>query len=58
MFDGLVSTPSCCEQALKAGVVAVVVDDEAGVDVVGLVGQVDPHGVGVAAEPVVGLEER
>ena len=32
-------------------------DDESGVDLVRLVRQVEPHGVGVAAKPVRGFEE-
>ena len=44
------------EEALEARVVAVVEDDEAGVDPVGRVGGVDPDGVDVAAGPRGGLE--
>ncbi len=43
------------EQAFEAGVVAVVEDDEAGVDPVLAIAVVDPDRVGVAAEPVAGL---
>ena len=50
--------PELVEQPLEARVVAVVVDDEAGVHVVGLVGQVHPDRVGVSAETRVGLEQR
>ena len=52
---GLGGHPELVQQRLEVRVVAVVEDDEAGVHPVGLVGQVDPHGVGVAAHVVVGL---
>ncbi len=45
-------------QRLEAGVVAVVVDDEAGVDPVRLVGELDAHRVNVAAEVGAGLVEH
>jgi hypothetical protein len=46
------------QQPLEARVVAVVEDDEAGVDVVGRIGLVDPYRVAVAARVRVGLEHR
>ena len=46
------------EEGDEPRVVPLVVDEEAGVDVEGAVGEVDPDGVGVAARPVVGLEQR
>ena len=49
MSDGCDGDAEPVEQALEVRVVAVVEDDEAGVDVVGLVRGVDAHGVRVAA---------
>jgi hypothetical protein len=46
------------EQAAQQRIVAGVVHDEPGVHVDRTVGKVDPHGVGVSAQAIVGLEER
>ena len=54
--EGWVATPTPASSALEVGIGAVVQDDEAGVHVMGLVGGVDPHRVGVAARVVVRLE--
>ena len=53
---GLRGDAEAAQQPLEVRVVAVVEDDEAGVDVVGLVRRVDPDGVGVAAGVAGGLE--
>ena len=53
---GLRRDAEAVEQPLEARVVAVVEDDEAGVDPVRLVRRVDPHRVRVAARVVAGLE--
>ena len=54
---GLAVDPEAVEQPLEARVVAVVEDDEAGVDPVRLVRRVDPHRVRVPARVGVGLED-
>ena len=51
IWEGWASTPSSPSSAFEVRVVAVVEDDEAGVDPVGPVRGVDPDRVGVAAEP-------
>ena len=46
------------EETLEVRVVAVVHDDEAGVHVMAAIRGIDAYGVGVAADPVGGLEHR
>ena len=55
---GLAADAEAVEQALEARIVAVVEDDEAGVDPVRLVRRVDAHRVGVAAGMGLRLEDR
>ncbi len=50
--------PKLAQQPLETRIVAVVEDDEAGVDVERLVGRVNPHGVGVPAGVIGPLEHR
>ena len=57
MSDGCAGDAEPIQQPLEARVVAVVEDDEAGVDPVRLVRRVDPHRVGVAARVGLGLED-
>ena len=56
IIDGCDTTPSRASSRSKRGIVAVVEDDEAGVDVQRLVGGVDADRVGVPAGVVAGLE--
>lgn len=54
---GLGDHSEAIEELDKARIVALVVDEEPGVDLVGLTVHLDVHGVGVSARPVVGLED-
>ena len=56
MSDGLVGDAQALEQADQPGVVQLVVNDEAGIDVVSLVPELDSDRIGVPTRTVVALE--